>query len=149
MWLQDCNTLDQLTFLLRSGRRIFFFRHIKNYRRCFNTMMSVGRNEWILGRFGQNKKSSDMAVPEVVPVYVYVMAPTKSTKGKEVQETNVLSQKKASATTRPGKRPLTKRQREASSLEEDGRLPGVQKIKSALRQTRRLLAKVCKSASFC
>ena len=76
------------------------------------------------------------------------MAPTKSIKGKEVQETYVLSQKKASVTARPGKGSSIKRQRDASSLVEGGELPGVQKIKSALRQTRRLLAKVRKLTSF-
>jgi len=76
------------------------------------------------------------------------MAPTKSTKGKEVLRTNILAQGKASVTTRPGKSSTIKHQRNASSLAEGGGLPGVQKIKSALRQTRRLLAKVRESALF-
>jgi len=76
------------------------------------------------------------------------MAPTKSTKGKEILITNISTQEKASATVRPGKRSSTKRQREASSLVDGGGLPGIQKIKGALRQTRRLLVKVRKSASF-
>lgn len=86
--------------------------------------------------------------PEVCSLHFLVMAPTKSTKGKEILRTIISPQGKAPMTAKPGKRSTIKRQRDASSLVEGGALPGVQKIKSALRQTRRLLAKVRESASF-
>jgi hypothetical protein len=77
-----------------------------------------------------------------VPGPFHAMAPTKSTRGKDVLNSNKLTQVKAPATARPSKRSSIKHHREASLLVEGGGLPGVQKLKNALRQTKRLLAKV-------